>query len=207
MAWQAHGKQIGPFARAYRALPAQKFQTVGDSTDPVAVRTLVADGRRYIYLVNRDYYPVQVDLRLVNHTGKATDLATNQPVGAPEQWQLVLGPYELRSFAVAPEVQIAEFTATPPDNIVQNLRNEAEQALDTFSKVRAAGRSVPGMNEMEEGIRAALANGKLAWLRRALSSYAVRKCRENLHSATRADPENRASERVGSKKSAELESP
>ena len=59
---KAHTEAIQQFARAYRALPRQKFDTVGTSTDPVAVRTLVHDGRRYFYAVNRDYYPVKVDV-------------------------------------------------------------------------------------------------------------------------------------------------
>jgi hypothetical protein len=40
---------------AFRTLPDRKFQTIGRSTDPVAARTLAAEGRRYLYLVNRDY--------------------------------------------------------------------------------------------------------------------------------------------------------
>lgn len=174
---RAHAEQLGPFARAYRALPAQKFQTVGQSTDPVAVRTLVDGGRRYVYLVNRDYYPVRVDLRLANATGKATDLATNQPVDVPAAWQVTLGPYELRSFAVSPETEITGFTAAPPDAIAKQLRDEAEQALASFAKVRATGQAVTGMNDIEERMRAALADGKFASLRRMLTSYSVRKCR------------------------------
>lgn len=174
---KAHSEQLQQFAQAYRSLPRQKFDTVGTTTDPVAVRTLVQDGRRYIYCVNRDYYPVQVDLRLANGTGKATDLATNQPIDAPAAWQLTLGPYELRSFAVTPQTEITGFTATPPDAIVRQLRDEAEQALATFGKLRTAGQSVAGMNEIEPRMRAALADGRFATLRRMLTSYIVRKCR------------------------------
>jgi hypothetical protein len=44
---KAHSQQLQQFARAYRALPRRRFTTVGSSTDPVAVRTLVRDNRRY----------------------------------------------------------------------------------------------------------------------------------------------------------------
>ena len=118
---KAHTEAIQQFARAYRALPRQKFATVGPSTDPVAVRTLVHDGRRYFYAVNRDYYPVKVDVAFSAAPKQAEDLATGEKMDLPQQWSLVLGPYELRSFAVAPEVEITGFTATPPENIVRRV--------------------------------------------------------------------------------------
>jgi hypothetical protein len=174
---RAHGQQIGPFARAYRALPAQKFQTVGHATDPVAVRTLVHNGRRYFYAVNRDYYPVKVDVAFGTAPKAAEDLATGEKLDLPKQWSLALGPYELRSFAVALEVEIVRFTATPPESIVRELRRETELALAAFAKLRAAGKSVLGMDDLDTRLRAALADSRVAWLRRALTSYVVRKCR------------------------------
>ena len=71
-----------------------------------------------------------------------------------------------------------DFAATPPEPIVTQLRSEAEQTLAAIAKARAAGTPVPGMDEIERGIRAALAAGRLAWLRRALTSYIARRCRE-----------------------------
>ena len=59
-----HDKMIQGFAKAYRTLPEQKFETVGITTDPVAVRTLLLNDKRYLYLVNRDYYPVKIIIRL-----------------------------------------------------------------------------------------------------------------------------------------------
>ena len=43
-------------------------------------------------------------------TGKATDLATNQEVEAPSRWPITLDPYQLRSFGLAPAVDVADFT-------------------------------------------------------------------------------------------------
>ena len=174
---KAHSKQLRQFARAYRALPGQKFATVGPSTDPVAVRTLVQDGRRYIYAVNRDYYPVTVEMAFSGKPTDAEDLATGKRIALADVASFVLGPYELRSFAIRSEIEVGHFTATPPEKIVVELHNEAKLTLAAMTKVRAAGKSVPGMDEMEQRIRAALAAGKLAWLRRALASYIVRKCR------------------------------
>ncbi|MBU4272261.1 MAG: family 10 glycosylhydrolase [Planctomycetes bacterium] len=174
---KAHGEELRQFARAYRALPRLKFAAVGASTDPVVLRALAYDGRRYFYAVNRDYYPVKVDVAFSARPKGAEDLATGERLDLPQRWSVVLGPYELRSLAVAPETEIVGFKATPPEDVVRGLRAETEQALAAFGKVRAAGKSLPGMDELEKRIRAALADGKPAWLRRALASYIVRKAK------------------------------
>ncbi len=174
---KAHSEALQQFAKAYRALPRRKFATVGGSTDPVAVRTLVYEGRRYIYAINRDYYPVNVEAAFNNAPKDLTDLSTGEKITATQTYTFVLGPYELRSFTAAPETEITGFKAAPPDAIVQQLRKEAAEALAAFQKVRTAGKTVPGMNEIEPKIQEALVQGKWAWLRRALTSYIVRKCR------------------------------
>ncbi len=174
---KAHTEAIQQFARAYRSLPREKFTTIGASTDPVAMRTLVQDGRRYLYAVNRDYYPVNVDVAFSAAPKAVRDLATGEKMDLPQRWSVVLGPYELRSFTLAPDVEISGFAATPPEDIVRGLREDANLALAAFGKVRKAGKLVPGMDELEQRIRAALANGKPAWIRRALMSHIVRKCR------------------------------
>jgi hypothetical protein len=175
---KAHSEQLRQFARAYRALPRQKFTTVGASTDPVAVRTLVRDNRRYIYAVNRDYYPVHVQMDFNTSPVDAVDLAMGKQIAPGELASFVLGPYELRSFSVEPGIDVVRFGAKPPEPIVAQLRTEAEQTLAAIAHARAAATTVPGMDEIEQGMRAALATGRLAWLRRALASYIARKCRE-----------------------------
>ena len=79
---KAHSQQLQQFARAYRALPRRKFATVGSSTDPVAVRTLVWDGRRYFYAVNRDYYPVNVEMVFSGKPTDAEDLAIGKKIAS-----------------------------------------------------------------------------------------------------------------------------
>ena len=175
---KAHSEQLQQFARAYRALPKQKFDTVGTTTDPVAVRTLVQDGKRYVYAVNRDYYPVQVEMSFSGRPSGAVELSTGERLDIPQRWSFTLGPYELRSLAVGPATEIVGFTATAPQPIVAQLRADAEQTLAAMAKAQASGKSVPGMDMMAKRIRDALASGRLAWLRRALTSYIARKCRE-----------------------------
>jgi len=127
--------------------------------------------------VNRDYYSIQLEMAFSGRPTGAKDLATGLKLDIPKRWSFVLGPYELRSLAVAPDVQIAGFTATVPEPIVTQLRTEAEQTLVAIAKARTSASRIPGMDEIEQRIRDALATGQLARLRRALTSYPARKCR------------------------------
>ena len=171
-----HTEQMQRFARAYRALPARKFESVGASTDPVAVRTLTREGRGYLYLVNREYYPVTVELTLTS-AAKVTDLASQETLDAQPLWRLTLGPYELRSFTLDGSVEVSGFTASAPPDIVAQLKNDAETALQQIERLRAASAVLPaGTERMAADIRVAIETGRYAWLRRALHSYIIRKC-------------------------------
>ncbi len=175
---KSHTAELRRFAAAYRSLPRQKFETVGPSTDPVAVRTLVFRDRRYFYLVNRDYYPVRVQVTFQRSPGKVKDLATGEDVRAPRVLFLTLGPYELRSFATTPGSPISGFLAQVPPEIVSSLVADSRKALRALEEVRSSGHSLIGVDEMSQAIGQAIAQQRLAWLRRALNSYIVRKSRE-----------------------------
>lgn len=175
---KAHTAELRHFAAAYRALPRKKFETVGSTTDPVVVRTLLHNGKRYFYLVNRDYYPVRVALEFTRSPGKVQDLSKGTTLRASRHWELTLGPYELRSFAIAHHVGLAGFTPKAPADIADALLADGRQALRDLDAARAAGWLIPGMEEMRDDIERAIATQRLAWLRRALTSYIVRKCRE-----------------------------
>ncbi len=172
---KAHSEQVQQFARAYRALPRKKFETRGESTDPVALRTRVDSGLRYIYLVNREYYPVTVDVAFSGAPEGMRDLATGDLVEANQLWKLELGPYDLRVFGVSPTVDALNFAATPPADIAAALVAQAGDASRAFAAVRAEGKSIPGMDDLEKRMHAAVESKRYAWLRRALSSYIVRK--------------------------------
>lgn len=175
---RCHTDELRRFALAYRALPRKKFQTVGGSTDPVAVRTLVDDVKRYVYLVNREYYPIKVCLQFNRKPGPIVNAATGQDETATNPWNIVLGAYELRVLTMRPNAEVTGFTCKLPPGIVKSVRAESERALRAIDAVRAAGKFVPGMDELAAEIPAALAALRIAWLRRALTGYIVRKCQD-----------------------------
>ena len=148
------------------------------TTDPVAVRTLVQDGKRYFYLVNRDYYPVRVELAFDRSPGKLQDLATGETLHGSRRWEITLAAYELRSFAVSRDIGLTGFRPEPPPAIASALLADGRKAVSDLDAARAAGRLIPGMDEMRRDLERASAAQRLAWLRRAVSSYIVRKCRE-----------------------------
>ena len=177
---KAHSEEIARFALAYRALPKQKFETVGSKTDPVAIRTLVYGNKRYMYMVNRDYYPVAVEITFNQSPDDFMELATGAIMYNENPCRLTLAPYELRSFSMNPETEIISLAATPPEGIVSSLMDDANHALAELRTLRDSGYFIPGMEQMEHDIISAVDEGRMAWLRRALSGYIVRKCHELL---------------------------
>jgi len=177
---KAHSEELREFAQAYRPLPAEKFETVGPSTDPVAVRTLVHGGKRFFYMINREYYPIKVHVSFDKAPGKITDLASEKTITATKQWTLELKPYELRSFTINSKIAVSEFTVAAPPKMVKALHTDAKQALMNIEKVNAMGKFIAGLDKIQHGIRSALAEGRLSWLRHALTGYHVCKCRELL---------------------------
>lgn len=172
---KAHSEQNQRFAKAYRALPRKKFDTVGMSTDPVAVRTLREGGYRYAYAVNREYYPVPVEFVFSAVPKGFRDLATGEDLAPQTRWTRELGPYELCSWRMDPETEIVQFTAIPAEEVRRALAGELDTVLEAFGRVRAAGQRIPGMDAFEKRLRDARDQGRWAWLRRGVTSYIARK--------------------------------
>ncbi|RRJ97312.1 hypothetical protein Ga0100231_001780 [Opitutaceae bacterium TAV4] len=79
-------REIEEFSRAYRALPAVRFDDIPGLEDPVRVRQKTVDGRLYYYALNRLPESVEIKLQLND--------------GSPGP-ALTLKPFELRTFVHA----------------------------------------------------------------------------------------------------------
>ncbi|MHB9035877.1 MAG: family 10 glycosylhydrolase [Armatimonadota bacterium] len=175
---KAHSDQIRRFAGAFNALPASRFETVGSSSDPVTVRTLLEDGIRYIYVVNRECYPISLELILNDIPTEVVNLATGEQLDRSKKWRFVAAPYELKAFGISADVEVVDFAAIPPKEVVSLLSAESRKAIQAIQFAASSGKYVPGMEKIRDDIELALQSGQLAWLRRALCSYIVRKCRQ-----------------------------
>ncbi len=88
--------------RAYRQLPAEKFQTVAGEFQPVTIRTLSRSGQTYVYLVNDSPWPVTATLELdappdctLEKIGAGRGQGPLERSGERATWQVKLEPYDL----------------------------------------------------------------------------------------------------------------
>lgn len=174
-----HSEMIQSFAKAYRVLPAKKFKTVGTATDPAAVRSLLLNGKRYFYLVNREYYPVKVTLHFSRDKNHFADLVTGQKINTSELFQVELGPYELRSFLANPETEIAGLETVIPETIKSALLQKAEKVKTDIAKVKNSGKELPvNIEKAVSEMDSALSEGRYAYARKILNSYPMMKVKE-----------------------------
>ena len=83
----------------------------------------------------------------------------------------------VRSLTLSPDTAATGFRATPPSDVLAACHADARKALANLDAAAARGLFIPGAEQIRRGIEKALAEGRLAYLRRALTSYAVRKAR------------------------------
>jgi hypothetical protein len=116
-----HDYELQRFAQAYRALPAREFTATADATDPVVVRySATADGF-YGYLVNKDRYPVGVEVTWEGPV-EVTDPATRLRLPtAGRSMTLSLSPYELRAFAAGSTARIESVKVILPKEVSDAL--------------------------------------------------------------------------------------
>jgi len=179
-----HAEQVRDFALAFRTLPDRKFETLGRSTDPVAVRTLAADGRRYLYLVNRDYYSVRVRLNSAGRRAVLRDTVSSKETAIDGSAWVELGPYQLRTFTLAESDRIEPVQVEIPLSVERELTDRAKAFLTQIGPLDKRGALPVGAARMAEDVRQSLENRWYARLRRQLTSYAVRKT-EQLSATTR----------------------
>lgn len=94
-----HETQVEQFARVFRQLPPGKWETLADLGGQVVGRTLQADGRRYLYLVNRSASPVQAQLDPALVRGTMKPLASSPILQESDQGVVVtLAAYQLAAW-------------------------------------------------------------------------------------------------------------
>lgn len=168
---KAHSTETLEFAKAYRALPDKKFETVGETTDPVAVRKLKANNKLYFYIVNREPYEVTVQLIFNKDKLKLTDMSDLSVIEGAGTQVFSLLPYDLKVFTADISADITGFSVTVPDEITAELFGQAEKTLDAFKSIKALGKYIPGMDKMEVDIKDAMEQKRYSRLRHEVTSY------------------------------------
>ncbi|MBS0208103.1 MAG: hypothetical protein JSS27_04030 [Planctomycetes bacterium] len=112
----------------FRQLPAGVFQPIGESTQPLAIRTLQKNGRTYMYAVNDSPWKVSAAL-IVNGSGsfRMQPLGsqrrgvTLQGEGAQRVCNLDLNPYDLVGTVFDGDVRISKPTVNVPPQLAESL--------------------------------------------------------------------------------------
>jgi hypothetical protein len=174
----AHAALHRRFSRAFALLPKRKFLTVGDSSDPVVVRTLIYANRRYIYAVNRDYYLVQIKIHF-DHSkpGSLKDPIQNTQFMVDPAGSLatVLSPYGLNVWIGDEHLNPTGFTISVPSEVQAGIEHRILQARSLLTSIRKVEKNLPGTTELLQTIDRCLATHAYAKLQRILTSYIVRK--------------------------------
>jgi hypothetical protein len=177
----AHSFYHRRFAAAFTALPASKFKTVGEKTDPIAVRTLVHNNQCYIYAINRNYYEVDLHIQFQNQDPFIiTDIIDQKTDSITPETGLhyKLNPYELRVW-VAPSFCVSQsFNFQIDAEIVASLENRAKDIIQHLTTITHLERKLPGIRMMIHKMEACLINHSYSLLERCFTSYIVRKSYE-----------------------------
>ncbi len=135
--------KVGRFAKAFRALPAVKFDDVAGLVDPVRVRQKVVDGSNFFYVLNRLPYPVEAELRLVG--AEAVDLVSGDK-SSDGRLLFKLRPYDLRAFR-QPDAQsrVSGGSVTVSAEVLAGLTKGVEEAQARFRDMAAASEDSPAV--------------------------------------------------------------
>lgn len=154
--------KIGRFAKAYRALPAVKFDDVPGLADPVRVRQKVVDGSNFFYVLNRLPYPVDAEIRLAG--AEAVDLVSGEK-SADGKLSLKLRPYDLRSFRQADaKGNVTRGSSVVPAEQMAKLARDVETANVQFHAKTAKGADLASVKPYLEKAQKCLADNEYARL-------------------------------------------
>ena len=113
----------------YRQLPAERFDTLVEDSQPVVVRTLAKGGKTYVYLVNDSSWPVKITLAVdlppaakLEKLGDAPGVGPLLRTGETAGWTVSLQPYELAAARFsAPDVRFHGPQLKLPADVVAGL--------------------------------------------------------------------------------------
>jgi hypothetical protein len=179
-AWQGHQPEVSNFARAFRSLPAEKFEDIPGLEDPVRVRQLRRSAETYFYLLNAEPYPATVDLELASQGSDpiiAIDLVTGQThnlkKGAND---FTVPPYQLVSWKIADSFVVG--------GKVRVSSEEMDALQAAYDKLSGELKADSSAVDLDISIRKALEQRKPALARsltNAAAEYLTRKTNGKYH--------------------------
>ena len=113
---------VRQFANEFRLLPAIRFDARPDARDPAAVWTSSQKDAYWFYVVNRERYPVQVNIRLSGTNAVERVVQGKSLSLAGDLLQIELEPYGLAVFRAKPTARIGKVDVSTPAESVAHVR-------------------------------------------------------------------------------------
>lgn len=145
-------ESLADLVSVYRALPAGRFNTLGDNTQPVTVRGLTRGSQTWVYVVNDSPWPASVEMRLTAPAtcrvepvgrGPMPDLSFGKDGGT---WRIKLRPYDV----VAARFESADVRISDPRvTIGGNALASMEHAVRELNTRAATLASPPAWHVLE----------------------------------------------------------
>lgn len=160
---KVHTAELIEFAKVFRRLPNEKFETVGNNIDPLAVRQLVKGDYLYLYIVNREPYNIKIDLAF-SHRADGVFLADGKNYNGEN---LTLKSYDFVAMKLAKNLLVS-FKIEIEEEIIKKLTNDINQilVLNNLS------------DKIKSDIRLALEQKQYSRLRHFLTSYPIAKAKD-----------------------------
>lgn len=133
------------FYRGFRSLPLLDFANIPGASDPVQCKIADDGTSTCLALINREYYPVKVEMTLREAGDVLDDLVTgNGQKIVDDKLTLDFAPYEIKCFRGAGGLNVEAATQTVPETITRDLEKTLKnlrKASQTFDreKLRVAG--------------------------------------------------------------------
>lgn len=166
------------FARAFGALPRDRFADVPGPQDPVTLRCFPCAEGTYFYAVNVSSAPVSVPLELKSDAVPVVmDLSAGTPLAVKDRaCSVELKPFQLRSFFCPQQrVTLIPGKVRIPPAVMAWYTSQVAECKAIAGKIRddETGARAKLIGEMEHG----LAEGRLAEVHRLLFSKRIRNLR------------------------------
>lgn len=154
-----------PFYRAFRSIPKADFKNIPGLEDPLRVK--FAPDNNCLLMINRENYPVSLEVQLGRECESLHDLIENKTIKVPGGClKIEVPPYGMLCFRSDINIKIGKFNMTIPPSVVSSLIAK----LDKLRTVTEAERKKTGLDIVIKQAEDALTRGAYSHLAYLLQS-------------------------------------
>ncbi|MBN2640542.1 MAG: hypothetical protein JXR78_02700 [Victivallales bacterium] len=154
-----------PFYRAFRAIPTADFKNIPGLADPLRVK--FAPDVNTLLLINRESYPVTLNMQLGKNCKSLNDLVENSTLELTDgNLRIEVQPYSMLCFRGGNQIQIGEFRTKVPPYVISELNAK----LDKLKNAPETEKAKNGLNTVIRLAEEALKKGEYSHLAYLLQS-------------------------------------